>query len=570
MLSKKLCLISFLVFLFFPTSFSQESVLQLTPFNGDTLTYVNWQIVADTTSNGGILPARVYEFVRDGIYLMNATFDVPTGATLRMRASEGNGEKPIIYLWESGTGTQPTRPPGNFIRLNGSSLEMKNICVAGFYEPEADRVDGVQGGLFNTLAAGNSIVLDGVILSNVNGQHIRVGHNSLKVQVTNSIFANMGALTTSNLGAGKGMDLREAAIDTFIVENNTFVNYQDRAIRHYNFSNPQAGTGNLGYCRITHNTFANGMGFHGLLSLGNIGSKAIVTDNLFVDAFALGEDPTDATRTAEWANTGEVYDNGNNRITWIFSAPNDTSQWVVKNNYYTISTGGQAWLDDSHFGNGPFAVGSQLTWHINSRLGADSVNAFKEEKGLGLTNIPILMTNMMTWYEDPVGGNRSKNTPGTVFDRMTDDFDRRLIQYYRDTLDCTYPTSALAYTGAQGGFPAGDLNWFPTKKAEWEIWVVTDVSSEYSNIPSSFKLNQNYPNPFNPSTIISFTLENAGKTTLTIYNILGQKIATLLSQEMSAGYHEVDFNASNVTSGVYLFRLDSGNFTSVKKMMIMK
>ena len=109
-------------------------------------------------------------------------------------------------------------------------------CVAGYYEPEPDRVDGVQGGLFNTLAVGNSLVLDGVILSNVNGQQVRIGHNSVKVQVTNSIFANMGALTTSNLGAGKGIDLREAAIDTFIVENTTFVNYQDRAIRHYRFS----------------------------------------------------------------------------------------------------------------------------------------------------------------------------------------------------------------------------------------------------------------------------------------------------------------------------------------------
>jgi hypothetical protein len=128
----------------------------------------------------------------------------------------------------------------------------------------------------------------------------------------------------------------------------------------------------------------------------------------------------------------------------------------------------------------------------------------------------------------------------------------------------------MSYTGAQGGFPTGDLNWFPSKKAEWEVWVLTDVDDEYSNIPVSFRLNQNYPNPFNPSTKISFSLENPGKTTLTIYNILGQKVATLLSQELSAGTHEVNFNASNLSSGVYLYRLDSGDFTAVKKMMIMK
>ncbi|NWF91271.1 MAG: hypothetical protein HXY50_17625, partial [Ignavibacteriaceae bacterium] len=414
------------------------------PYNGDTLSYVNWQIIADTTSSGGLLPNRVYELVRDGIYLMNRTLTIPSGKKLHIRAAEGSGKKPIIYLWESGTGSTPTRPPGNFVVLNGANLELKNICIAGFYEPEPDRVDGVQGGLINTTAVGNTIVIDGVVFSNINGQHVRVGNNSKKVQVTNSIFANMGALTTSNLGAGKGLDLREAAIDTLIVENTTFVNYQDRAIRHYNFSNPQAGTGNLGYCRINHNTFANGMGFHGLLSLGNLGSKAIITDNLFVDAFALGEDSSDATRTAEWANTGEIYPSGNNRIMWIFSAPNDTTQWTVKNNYYTVSSAGQAWLNDNHFGHGPFEVGSPLSWHINSRLGADSVNAFKKEDGLTLNNIPALMTNMMTWYEDPTGGNRTKNTPGSVFDKTTDDYDRRVIQYYRDTLDASYSTSAMA------------------------------------------------------------------------------------------------------------------------------
>ncbi|NWF89341.1 MAG: T9SS type A sorting domain-containing protein, partial [Ignavibacteriaceae bacterium] len=165
---------------------------------------------------------------------------------------------------------------------------------------------------------------------------------------------------------------------------------------------------------------------------------------------------------------------------------------------------------------------------------------------------------------------RTKNTPGSVFDKTTDDYDRRVIQYYRDTLDASYSTSAMAYTGAQGGFPAGDLNWFPSKKAEWELWVATDVDDHMDNMPTTFKLNQNYPNPFNPSTKISFTLESAAKTTLTVYNILGQKVATLLSQELLAGYHEINFNASDLASGVYLFRLDSGNFTAVKKMMIMK
>ena len=157
------------------------------------------------------------------------------------------------------------------------------------------------------------------------------------------------------------------------------------------------------------------MGFHGLLSLGSLGEKAIITDNLFFDAFALGEDSTDATRTAEWANTGELYANGNNKITWIFSTPNDTTQWIVSNNYFTVSTEGQNWLNDNHFGFGPFGVAPQLSAHIRSKLGSGATTAFLEESGLALNEIPNLMTNMMTWYENPAGGNRSKNTPGAVF-----------------------------------------------------------------------------------------------------------------------------------------------------------
>jgi hypothetical protein len=559
MLCKKFTAVSIFVLLFFSSSYSQD-VLTLVPFNGDSLTYVNWQIIADTTATGGLLPTRVYELERDQYYSANRIFTVLNGQTLHIRAASGAGEKPVIFLDESGTGATPTRPPGNFVILNGANLIIENICITGYDETIPDRLGGVQGGLINTSAVGNTIILDGVIFSNINGQHVRVGNNSVKVQVTNSIFANMGALTTSNLGAGKGLDLREAAIDSLIIENTTFVNFQDRAIRHYNFGNPEAGTGNLGYCKINHNTFINGMSFHGLLSLGNLGSEAIITNNLFVDAFALGEDSTDATRAAEWANTGEVYPNGLNRMTWIFSAPNDTTQWTVSNNFYTISSAGQTWLADDHFGNGPFSVGSQLSWHINSRLGADSVNAFTNENGLVLNDTPELMTNMMTWYQDPLGGNRSKNTPGDVFDAATDDFDRRVVEYYRDTFDAAYPTTSAAFTGSISGLPVGDLNWFEG---------VVGIGDE-TNSPTSFALLQNYPNPFNPSTKISFFLDKSGFTTLSVYNMLGQKVSDLLAQEMNSGRHDLNFDASNLSTGVYFYRLESAGQISTKKMMLIK
>ncbi len=561
----KLETISIAVFLLAVSLYGQETVIPLNPTDGTAATHVNTQILADTAKAGGFKANRVYELKRGEVYLHNATVTVPAGQTLRFRAAAGSGKKPVIYLWETGTGGSPTRPPGNFVVLNGGHLEVKDIAIAGFYEPEPDRVDGVQGGLINTTAVGSSIVLDGVVFSNINGQHVRTGFNTVKVKVTNSIFANMGALTTSNLGAGKGIDLREAACDSFIVVNNTFVNFQDRAIRHYNFANPQAGTGEIKYGLIDHNTFVNGMGFHGLLSLGNVGPKITITNNLFVDAFALGEDSTDATRAAEWANTGEIYPNGRNRITWIFTAPNNTTQWKVSNNYYTIGTAGQTFLND--FG---YPVGSPLSYHINSRLGADSVKAFTMTN-LTLGKTPRLMTNMMRWYESPTGGNRTKNTPSAAFNRTTDDYDRRPIEFYRDSLNAAYSTSSPAYTGADGGrFPAGDLNWFPAKKAEWESFISSVSAPNAKFIARDFQLEQNYPNPFNPSTSIAFTLAKASEVKLLIFNALGQKVATLVNGRMSAGQHKVIWEARNVPSGIYFYKLETGAFSQTRKMVLMR
>jgi hypothetical protein len=559
MIYKKLLSVTVFTFMLLTsTSLSQEAVLTLVPFNGDTATFINWQIIADTTATNGLLPNRVYELQRDAIYLHNRVFTVLNGQTLRLRAQSGTGKKPIVYLWESGTGGTPTRPPGNMFVLNGGHLFMKDICVAGYYEPEPDRVDGVQGGLIQTSAVGSSIILDGVILSNTNGNHVRTNQNVTKVVVTNSIFANMGALTTSNLGAGKGFDLREATCDTFVIVNNTFVNYQDRAIRHYNFANPTAGTGAIKYGVINHNTFINGMGYHGLLSLGDVGNHMQITNNLFVDGFALGEDSTDNSRAAEWANTGEFYANGNNRIMWIFSAPNDSTNWVISNNYYTITSEGQAWLDDNHFGLGAFGPASPLSWHINSRLGTDSATAFIKENGLTLVNKPNLMTNMMTWYVNPAGANRTKET--TNFNRLLHDYDRRPITYYRDTLNAAYPTTSAAYTGSTAGRPVGDLNWFPQ---------FTSVDQP-DNVPTSFVLNQNYPNPFNPSTKITFFIEEPNFAVLTVHNVLGQKVATILNKELTAGQHSVDFDGADLSSGVYLYRLESGAFSATKKMILIK
>ena len=101
-------------------------------------------------------------------------------------------------------------------------------------------------------------------------------------------------------------------------------------------------------------------------------------------------------------------------------------------------------------------------------------------------------------------------------------------------------------------------------------WTNVTGIEENEQVPNTFVLNQNYPNPFNPSTTISFNLVEAANVKLNIYDVLGQEVAILLDQKMSSGLHQVEFEASNLNSGTYYYRIESDKYSEVKKMILLK
>ncbi|MFH1862319.1 MAG: T9SS type A sorting domain-containing protein, partial [bacterium] len=124
-----------------------------------------------------------------------------------------------------------------------------------------------------------------------------------------------------------------------------------------------------------------------------------------------------------------------------------------------------------------------------------------------------------------------------------------------------YDTDLFAFTVIPGD--ASGTDWFSGGGESFEI-ETTEI------LPEVYNLSQNYPNPFNPTTNIIFALPEAGKVTLSVYNVNGQLVANLVNGYREAGNHVVTFDATGMTSGVYFYQITVGDYTAIQKMTLVK
>ncbi|NUN09313.1 MAG: T9SS type A sorting domain-containing protein [Ignavibacteriaceae bacterium] len=132
------------------------------------------------------------------------------------------------------------------------------------------------------------------------------------------------------------------------------------------------------------------------------------------------------------------------------------------------------------------------------------------------------------------------------------------------TLSLAINSGGYIFTGTKGGGVYKSIN------------STTSLENE-EKLPISFALYQNYPNPFgrdihshHPSTAIKYTIPNANRVLLTIYNVLGKEVATLVNEEKPAGSYEVSFSAEGLAGGIYFYRLQAGNYSETKKIVLLK
>lgn len=147
-------------------------------------------------------------------------------------------------------------------------------------------------------------------------------------------------------------------------------------------------------------------------------------------------------------------------------------------------------------------------------------------------------------------------------------------------------TDAAYQAAAMGGFPLGDLNWYPNQLPAWQAqrdaeWVTinnwlnhgsptSSIKETAGPVPTDYSLGQNYPNPFNPTTQIEYSVPRNGHVSLKVYNMLGQEVATLFEGVQKSGNYAATFDAKDLAGGVYMYQLKSGSVSITKKLVLMK
>ena len=139
--------------------------------------------------------------------------------------------------------------------------------------------------------------------------------------------------------------------------------------------------------------------------------------------------------------------------------------------------------------------------------------------------------------------------------------------YDSPCIDMGHPDSIDAYLDCQWGLG--------TERADMGAYggnaePQTDIEKQEFIIPKYFTLSQNYPNPFNPTTMITFSLPEPQFVTLKVYDLLGREIQTPLNESKQPGTYDILFNASQLSSGIYFYRLQAGNYTESKRMLLLK
>ena len=569
-------LIALVMLVFVPSnSFAQAAdsvvVAALPPGN------LNAIINSDTLA-GGIArhPNRVWVLKQTGTvdttYYLTATIRV-TNLNLVGKTNPTTGHPPVVapMILDDNSSV------GQFITITGANtINCKNIYFLGTRPDEAT----VTGTCMTTVHDSSTFRLDHCVFENFGSTGTpnilyTQGVTYQKLFITNCLFRNNQDDTPQNPGLC-WMGNAPIPMDTAIFKNNTW------------FINGGALIGGSPYCAyqlFEHNTV------FGLTKSAVFSQKqmynAYIRNNIFYNVFSMGMDSmhvytsslwnanyytppaiftvvdtiinllqnVDSTKTAK----GKVIQINNNAYFWnsrLVSAWPEMSTITKSQSLGPIvqprlcaSVTGNIWWDRTNYPGVAVANNDSLDPGFNAALAQAATDS-------------LIVFDKLIWQNGTSGGVRPfiyLSDPVNMFAGVPANW--ATTQGYPVRENLRYTNTTLQTRGTDG-LPLGDLNWFPEK--------MTGVSETCNTVPTEFALSQNYPNPFNPTTAIEYSIPRNGFVTLKVFNLLGQEVATLVDKEQKSGVYNISFDASKLATGVYIYKIQSGNFSAVKKMLLLK
>lgn len=544
---------------------------------------------------GGTLSNTVFKLKPYGAYVLDGSIITPPGETLEIIADlpgETQLEAPPMICW-----TASTAPTKTYLFDVAGEVKMKNVWLL-WADLSGTRIN-------STIRVGDSATVSG-------------GRCEFENVIFDYVHQNSSGTIQPYATHFKGY-----------FKNCYFRNCTDEHFRYYSraVSVPYAATGlHVDSVMFENCTFAN-IGYVYMQEAGNYGDnvhfnhctfynvvmyslesgwwyKMSVNNSLFINSFMYGYIPS----SPDGINGGTIWltpiDSSAISNGFGFEVPftkDDRHVLFTNNNYYiqpwlidwmancpSSVTKHQQRLDDDIPLPQPMFNGLTYTMFDSTDPGGDKVWPYMNKANLdsldpGFVNEPINIDSL----KDFLNRKWSDNT-NIEWAWNFEQYDNNGGQIWPLVEDMSYTNQDLL-TAAMGDFPLGDLyRWFPAEYEQWAAqaddeydriytWLDTGedpniggVERVGNAVPSEYKLGQNYPNPFNPATKIEYSVPKNSYVSLKVYNLVGQEVATLFEGRQQPGDYVATFSGEGLSSGVYMYRLESEGISITKKFVLMK
>ena len=261
----------------------------------------------------------------------------------------------------------------------------------------------------------------------------------------------------------------------------------------------------------------------------------------------------------------------------IVNANRPTLQFAVDNNVYTnlaafnwdlSSTHQVAVISPQTFGSTRYVFNnwsdngdsshSITTGTVVSAYTANYKTQFKLITNASPSGIPVTVSGGNVFYDSSATVNFSVSPTALVYNGK---------EYYFQRWN---GTGIGSYNGTNPNGTITNMNNIIVQGAVFDTIPPIGIQNLNNGVPQVFQLHQNYPNPFNPVTKIKFDIPKFSNVKIRVYDVIGNEVAQLFNGELNAGYYEADFNASSYASGVYFYKIEAGDYNSVKRMILVK